>query len=295
MTRARMFLAFFAIAHGGGALVACLFPEVWSMAPDEGTGPQKAVGIVHLMPVLFATLVVQGPLLKQPLLEPLGLKLGVNRWWFIACLCPVLILAVGLGVCAALGHDLIVDAADYVARKRAALPPDMRAGFDARLAESPPSSPLLFIGQGLIAGVTFNLMFTLATEVGWRGFLFREVRGGFWRRSVLIGLAEAAYFAPIALLGFHFGDPLTGLLAMTVWAVVASPVLTYLRVRADSVFAPAIFRGAILGLTAVAADLTDAGPALRPFFGAGAVVGLLVVLVLFWQHDRQASQRLMTR
>jgi hypothetical protein len=288
MNRPKMFVLFFLIAHGGGLALALLFPDAW----HDPSGLQKAVGVLHLLPVLLATLVVQGPILKQPILEPLGLKLRPSRYWLIAWLAPLVVLGVGLGVSATLGHDLILDAASYIARKRASLDPEMLPRFDEMVEQSPPGSPLSFIGPGLLAGVTLNLLLGLATEIGWRGFLFREVQGGFWRRSLLIGLAEATYFAPILALGYFFGDPATGLAAMSLWCVAVSPVLVYLRARSGSVLPVAVFRGTVLALTAVAADLTTAPSAIRPFFGAAGTAGVLVLLLGVIIHDRFCDEKL---
>lgn len=283
-----MFVLFFLIAHGGGLTLALLFPDAW----HDPSGLQKAVGVLHLLPVLLATLVVQGPILKQPVMEPLGLKLRPSRYWLVAWLSPIIVLAVGLAVCAALGHELVLDAASYVARKRASLEPEMLAGFDEMVEQSPPGSPLYFIGPGLLAGITMNLLLGLATEIGWRGFLFREIQGGFWRRSLLIGFAEAAYFAPILALGYFFDAPADGLIAMSVFCLAVSPFLVYLRARSRSVLPPAVFRGTLLALTAVAADLTTAPAAVRPFFGAAGTAGLLVLLLGAIVHDRSCKERL---
>lgn len=289
MNRPKMFVLFFLIAHGGGLALALVFPGAW----HDPSGLQKAVGVLHLLPVLLATLVVQGPILKQPILEPLGLKLRPNRYWLVAWLSPLIVLGVGLGVSAALGHELILDAASYIARKRASLEPEMLAAFDAMVEQSPPGSPLYFIGPGLLAGITLNLLLALATEIGWRGFLFREIRGGFWRRSLLIGVAEATYFAPIVALGFFFEQPAEGLVAMGLWCLAVSPFLVYLRARSRSVLPVAVFRGTVLGLTGVAADLTAAPAAIRPFFGAAGTAGVSVLLLLVFIHDRTCEERLL--
>lgn len=291
MTRSKMFALFLGISLGGGAAIAFAFANVWG----EPSALQKAVSIVHLLPVLFAALYLQGPVLKQPVLEPLGLSASVNRWWLVAWLSPVLVLGVALLFSWALGHAPAIDVASYIEAKRAALPPEALEGFEARLAESPPSSPWLYVLQGLPAGVTINLLFALATEVGWRGFLFREIQGGFWRRSMLIGVAEAVFFLPMVVFGFRFPDhPLAGAGLMSVWCVLASPVLVYLRVRGASVVPVAMFRGTLVALTLTAAEMSNTSDWLRPFFGLSGLVGIAALLMLFVLHDRLfAEQSLM--
>ncbi len=295
MTRPKMFAIFLGIALGGAAAIAVVFAHVWS----EPGASLRAVTVVHLMPVLLATLAVQGPILKQPVLEPLGLKGTPNIWWLAAWVAPMLVLAVALGVQWLMGLDLALDTESYIAAKRSLLPAAERAGFDAHLEEMPPSDPLGYVIQALPAGVTFNLLLALATELGWRGFLFKEVQGGFWRRSFLIGLAEAAFLAPIAGLGWSFDQPgIVNALLVIGWAVVASPAMVYIRVRSRSVIAVAAFRGTMWALAAVASDLGPfAYAAARPFYGWTGTAGMVVLLALFAIHDRFAmdpEERLMT-
>jgi len=290
MTRSKMFAAFLGIALGGSAAIVAIFPDVWS----AGGPALRAVSIVHLMPVVLATLYVQGPLLRQPVLKPLGLSLKLNPWWVVAWLSPLLVLAVAvLFAWVAFGVEPVLDAATYVAKKRALIPVDQLAAFDEQVAESPPPNPLWFVLQGLPVGITLNLLLALATEIGWRGFLFREVQGDFWRRSFLIGLAEAAWFVPAAGLGFHYPDhPLAGAGMALAFCFVVSPVLVYLRVRTGSVVACAAFRGTMLALGSIASELTfDATDLVRPFHGAGGILGLGVVLALFLAHDRFVASR----
>lgn len=293
MTRSRMFAIFLGIALGGGAAVALLFMGVWG----EPSAELRAVTVVHLMPVLLATLIVQGPLLKQPVLRPLGLVVKPNVWWLVAWVAPIGVLAVALASEWLVGLELTLDTESYLEAKRSLLPAARRASFDAHVAEIPPDDPTSYVFQALFAGVTFNLLLALATEVGWRGFLFREVQGGFWRRSLLIGLAEAAFLAPIAALGWSFDRSGAANAALvTGWCLVASPALVYLRVRAESVLAVAAFRGTLWSLAAVASDLGPyASPWTRPFYGWTGIVGMTVLLGLLLLHDRfVAEQRLAT-
>ncbi|MEO0323344.1 MAG: CPBP family glutamic-type intramembrane protease [Myxococcota bacterium] len=291
MSRGRMFAAFLSVALGGPLLVALLFPDVWE-TPSELT---FFVYVLHQLPVLLATLFVQGPLLKQPVLGPLGFTGRPNRWWLVAWLAPVAMLAVALAVGALLGDAPALTTEDYIAHRRAGLDPALRESFAQALVDSPPSNPLRYVLNALLVGPLFPLLIALFTEVGFRGFLFREVQGGFWRRSALIGLAEAAFLAPLGAFGYQFpGEPLLGAVLLGAWAMLASPALVYLRVRSGSVLAVALFRGTLFALTTVAADLSGASATLRPFYGVAGFAALAVLLLAFFLHDRRAEARLMS-
>ena len=131
---------------------------------------------MHLLPVFLATLFVHGPVLKQPVMEPLGLQLKLGRWWLAGWFGPVLLLALGvLFAWLFFGAEPVLDAATYVTKKRALLGPEHLEAFDRHVRDSPPPSPLWFwlVVQGLPAGLTINLLVSLAGELGFRGFLFR--------------------------------------------------------------------------------------------------------------------------
>jgi len=123
------------------------------------------------------------------------------------------------------------------------------------------------------------------------------VPGGFWSRSTKIGLLWWLWLAPSVAIGNLYGAPgIESVLLALPWCIIASWVLVYLRVRSDSVIAVAVARGTMLALTAAAHDLTFGAPTwLAPFYGFGGILGLLVVWVAFWIHDRtRANGRLTT-
>lgn len=292
MTRPKMFAIWFVIAYGGSCAIAFAFADGWT------SDYARALTVLHMLPVLLATLVVQGPILKQPVLAPLGLKLNINRWWLVAWLSPVVILIFGvLFAWLFFGVEPVLDVESYLAHKRALMAPEHLETFDQLVADNPPSEPIWFwlVVQGLPAGLTINSLVALSTELGFRGFLFREIQGGFWRRSLLIGLAEVAWFAPTVAFGLHFPEqPGIGLVAITVFCIAISPVSVYLRVRANSTLAVAIFRGTLLALMLPATELAfDATEWQRPFYGLAGSAALLVLLGLYALHDRRASQRLL--
>jgi len=258
----------------------------------------RAVSIWYAFPPLIAVLFMQGPVLKQPVLEPLGLRFSVNWWWLIAWLLPVVALLVGVLFTWAAGYEPVWTVEQLITNKRSMVPVEQIPAFEAYLAENRPPPPWMLIVLGLPAGLTFNLLIALCEEVAFRGYFFRELPGGFWQRSTSIGVLWWAWLAPSVAIGNWFGAPgVSSVLLALVWCVVTSWVLVYLRVRAGSVIATAIARGTLLGLGAAAIDLTFGAPTwLRPFYGLAGVAGILVVWLAFWAHDRRlATGRLTTR
>ncbi|MBC7171992.1 MAG: hypothetical protein H5U40_06190, partial [Polyangiaceae bacterium] len=179
-------------------------PAAWmAYAGHSWSGPfGRAVAVLTSFAPLLAALWVQGPIMKQPILEPLGLNLAVNRFWLVSwALGPVLLLiALGLGYML-FGVEPILTSADFVAMKRSMVDAADLPAFDARLHESPPTSPLGLVLMAMPAGLTVNLIPALGEEVAYRGLLFREMPGNFVKRSTLVGLVWAGTLLPAVLGG----------------------------------------------------------------------------------------------
>ena len=269
---------------------------MWLNGIDWSGAAGRAVAFWYTVPALVAILLVQGPWLKQPILEPLGIRFSVNRWWGIAWLLPVAILFIGMLVTWAAGFEPVLTVEQLIESKRSTVPPDQLTQFNEYLAESPPPHPLMLIVMGMPAGLTFNLVPGLCEEVAFRGYYFREVSGGFWARSTKIGLLWWLWLAPSVAIGNLYGEPgLWGVALALPWCIVASWVLVYVRVRSESVIAVAIARGTMLALTAAAQDLTFGAPTwLSPFYGIGGIAGLLGAGLAFWIHDRSRAKGRLT-
>ena len=258
----------------------------------------RAVAVWYAFPALIAVLFMQGPVLKQPILEPLGIRFVVSWWWLVAWFLPVAALAVGVIVTWWAGYEPVLTVEQLIENKRSMVPPGQMTEFEEYLAENRPPHPLMLIVLGMPAGLTFNLLLAFCDEVAFRGYFFREIPGGFWSRSTVIGVLWWLWLAPSVAAGNFYGVQGIGSVALALpWCVVASWVLVYLRVRSKSVIATALARGTILALTAAALDLTFGAPWwLGPFYGLSGIVGLLVVWLVFWIHDCTRDKgRLTTR
>lgn len=254
----------------------------WSGAVGRGAA------IWYGFPALIAVLLMQGPMLKQAVLGPLGLSLSINRWWLVAWLLPVGALLVAVAAVAVAGYEPVLTVDQLIANRRSMVPPDQLADFETYLADNPPPSPWMLIVLGMPAGLTFNLLLALCEEVAFRGYFFREVPGGFFVRSTLIGVLWWAWLAPSVALGNLYGAPGATSVALALpWCIVTSWVLVYLRVRSGSVIATALARGTILALSAPALDLTFGAPFwLRPFYGVAGLLGMAAIWCAFFVHDR---------
>lgn len=86
------------------------------------------------------------------------------------------------------------------------------AGPEAASTADLPSStlPLILVGLigAILSGFTVNLLFALGEEYGWRGFLYRRVKGGFILKNTIIGGLWGMWHVPLILQGYNFGNEL---------------------------------------------------------------------------------------
>jgi membrane protease YdiL (CAAX protease family) len=240
----------------------------------------------------IAALIVQRRTGDVPVREALGLVPGRLRWSAAAWLAPLALLGLTLAVGLALPE--VSFTTDYRAfLVDLGLPADqIEASMD--LLERLPVSPIvLFVGQGLVAGLTINAVAALGEELGWRGFLLAELAPlGFWRLSAATGLVWGVWHAPIVLQGHNFPEaPGVGAAVMVLWTLAASPIFTYLTLRARSVLAPTVFHGSFnaVGFLSVV-YLEGAGNLwIAPVGMAGIGAALLGVLACVI-HDRSIAR-----
>jgi membrane protease YdiL (CAAX protease family) len=197
-------------------------------------------------------------------LASVGVSGNLNRWFLLAWVLPVFIV---FGVIAV---SLVVPGVRPNS-SLSGLPVPTRVGG----MSIPPLVSLLV--TGVIAGPTINAIFAVGEEVGWRGLLLYELRGlGFWRASVVIGVVWGLWHTPLILQGFNYPEhPVIGVGMMVVFTVLLTPLLSYVRLKAESVFAAAVFHGTVNGLGALSVIAVSGGSNLT--VGITGVSGFIVL------------------
>ena len=233
----------------------------------------------------------------EPVRAGTGLVRGRLRWSALAWLAPVALLAATIGIGVALpGVSFTTDYGAFLVEQ--GFSEEQVAQSLATLEALPVPPVVLFVVQGLVAGVTINAVAALGEELGWRGLLLSELSPlGFWRLSGITGVVWGVWHAPIVLQGHNFpAAPVAGVLTMTVWTVAASPVFTYLTVRARSVLAATLFHGSFNAVGSFSlVYLTGAGNLLIAAVGVAGIGAALVAVVACVVHDRYlADERITT-
>ena len=204
-----------------------------SLLVAAGILPTAAVGLIvplaQLSPLLAALLVRRR---GEPRREALGL--AVPSWR--------LMLLASLGAVAAF---VMVPLARVLIGLGAGAPP---------LTDPAPVQGLLLAVPSVLL---LQALLAIGEETGWRGWLQRELTPlGFWRMSLLIGLAWALWHAPIVLaLGLAPREAVTYLGTI----VAVAPLLSALREISGTVW-PAVLGHALLNSVRVAIEQNVLGP-----------------------------------
>jgi len=103
------------------------------------------------------------------------------------------------------------------------------------------------VGKGLIFGIFPNSVFAIGEEIGWRGFLWNEIKNwGFWKSSLFIGLLWGIWHIPLVLDGYNYSSNTgIGSFMMIIFCILLTPVMNLIREKTNSVIGPAVFHGSL--------------------------------------------------
>lgn len=258
------------ISFAAAALFDLLGGKYASLA---GTAFASAYMMIPLISVVITQLIF-----GEEAFSNCGIRLKVNRWWYVAWLgMPLMVVASVLvstllpGVGFTLDSDLMKQSIDSFSQKGTDIGPWGILGITAV--------------SGLIAGITINALFAFGEEIAWRGFLARCLsKLGFWKKSLLIGVIWGVWHAPLILKGHNYpSHPEAGVFMMIVFCTLLSPVFMYLRERSHSVLSAAIAHGTMNAFAGLALILlTGYNDMLCGLCGAAGFVVLLIIDVVIF-------------
>lgn len=233
---------------------------------------------------LIAVLIVQKLMYKEAIARPLLFTGRPNKWWLVAMVLPLLFVGLTAlvaslfpGVTLDLGMENYINTVD----------PAMNDLF-----QNLPFHPLwLLAGQSLIGGITINAILAFGEEIGWRGFLLREFRElGFWKASLFIGFIWGLWHAPLILFAGHNypSTPVLGVLMMTVFCMLTSPIMSLITIKSRSIFPAAFFHGVINGSASLGIMIVAGGnpELLNGLTGIAGFILLLIVNAIIFIRTR---------
>lgn len=274
----------------------------WGLEIVTGTLLQKFFSILAvvlmLMPALATLIVCRGLSTERSGIH-WGLKLKSNwRSFLIAWFLPFILMLLG----AVLYFGLIGGFDPQLGGLRKSLEAAY-GSLPPRMTE-PQAMRTILIGsalQALVLAPFLNILFALGEEIGWRGFLTPQLTARFGRRKALVltGIIWGLWHAPlIVLVGYEYGfgyflAPWSGVLLFCFFTFAAGVVLSWLYERTQSIWAPALFHGAINALANLPLMVTDGslrgyllGPAPN-----GLIAGLPFLALALWLLFKPKAER----
>jgi len=284
VARIRKVFVFLTLAYGMAWTLGFGF---FASGGKLGSGAFTAMTVLCMFTPAIAALVTQKLIWKEPLCD-LGLKTPRIQWLAMAWLLPVLLVIVALTLSlAAPGVSLITGFDGLIAKLGEMLPPQdvakVRTQLEHTILAKPGVLLLLSLAQVLIAGPTINAVAALGEELGWRGLLLHELSPlGFWRSSLVIGFFWGLWHLPVIVNGYNYpGHPVAGPIMMILLTMLVSPLMGYVRLRAESVFAAAVFHGTFNAAATLMVFLKGENVLVTGITGAIGMVTLLLATVSY--------------
>lgn len=269
------------VMHLLGGSPAALSTETMTENPT-----QAIIGVIlsagaMLLPMI--AVIITQLICKEPVLKGLDISFKINRWWFIGWLLMPVIAVMVLGVTLLMPGAVWSPANDTIQTALESLPAGI--GVWGMLA--------ITLFSGLYAGITINGIFAFGEEIAWRGYLLKLFKGKkFMTTALLTGTIWGLWHAPIILNGHNYPQhPVFGVLMMTVFCVLLTPMLMYFRKKSGSVIVPAIMHGTFNGVVGI--SLIMVTPANDLLYGASGLAGfitLLIVDIIIFIYDRNISK-----
>lgn len=252
------------------------------------------VATLYMMAPAAAAIIVKKAIYKEPLKE-LGLNFKKTKWkaLFWLPLIQLLFCVFTIGIIWLLGNVLEIKEFGFFSLDKTLS--DQRFQEIAAATGNPiPNIPIppalllvIAIVSSILIGGVVNFIFTFGEELGWRGFLYNELRHlGFWKSNLIIGTIWGFWHAPIILQGHNYPEhPVEGVFMMVVFCIGLGFIMSWSRAKTNSVFAPAIFHGMVNagagGVMLYCYEYNDLFGNIAGAAGAGACLLITALIAIF--------------
>jgi uncharacterized protein len=247
------------------------------------------ISAIYMLVPMLVTIVIQKFIYRENL-NVLGISFNINTWFFIAWVLPIIIAFMTVVVSILLpGIKYAPDFGGISQILGTVVKPEELSKIQSDLARTP-NYIFIFTGiaQALIAGITINAVFAFGEELGWRGFLQKELAIlGFWKSSIIIGLTWGVWHAPLILQGHNYSQhPKLGVFMMIICTLLMAPIFNYVRIKSNSVIAVSIMHGTLNAIAALPIILVQGGNDLTVgITGLSGFIALIVVNLYFFIYD----------
>ncbi len=251
------------------------------------------LAVIYMFIPSISAIIVQKYIYNEEIKKNLGISFKINKWFFIAWVIPLIIAFGSLGI-ALIFPDIVfsLNMSGFLSKYKEMLSPTQFTQLKNQLLNSNIPVVVLISFQALLAGITVNAIAGLGEELGWRGFLQKELFIlGFWKSSFLIGFIWGIWHTPLILIGHNYpAHPYFGIVLMTLIGIFLGPVFSFLRLKAKSVIAAAISHGTFNASLSLATLFLKGGSELTiGMTGLAGLIFLIIINFIIYLYLRQKS------
>ncbi len=255
------------------------------------------IAIIYMYIPMTIAIVLQKYVNKKPL-KALGISFKPNKWFLAAWLIPLALAFLTLAISLLLpGIQFSPAMEGMFERFEGLLTPGQIQEMKNQFAASPIHPIYIAVAQGLIAGITINAVAAFGEELGWRGYLQKQLEYlSFWKSSLAIGIIWGFWHAPLIIQGYNYPQhPIAGVFMMTVFTTLLSPIFSYVRIKARSVIAAAIIHGTLNATYGISIMLIKGGNDLTTgIMGIPGFIALVIINLAILFYDRKIAKESIT-
>lgn len=250
----------------------------------SGVLPQAMaiLGMIYMLVPMTVSFILIKIKYKEKL-KDYGLTLNINVFWILAWALPVIITFCTILISLLLKFGTLdLSFSAFLDNLKAKIGEET---FKQAKEQMEKWGFLLMTLQAFIAGTTINAILAFGEEMGWRGFLFKELKPiGFWKSGILIGTIWGIWHSPLILMGHNFPEhPRIGVLVMTMACIPLGILIQYVRAKTKTVFSAAVMHGMFNAVSGYAIIIINGGNNLQKLtLGiSGAIAMGVLVFSLF--------------
>ncbi len=207
------------------------------------------VATVYMFCPLFSVLILEKVFYHNQIRDTCGINFKFNIWFIVGWLLPLVISFSSIPVAKLFPNiEISYSMEGLFERIKDSLSNQEIQKLKQQIELSPSSFIFFGIIQSLVAGVTINAVVAFGEEIGWRGFLYNELKQkfNFWQVSIITGFIWGLWHLPVILQGHNYPKyPILGSIWMIIFCILYSPIFNFIRTKANSVIATSVLHGTI--------------------------------------------------
>jgi len=207
------------------------------------------IATVYMFCPLFSVLILEKVFYHNQIRDTCGINFKFNIWFIVGWLLPLFISFSSIPVAKLFPNiEISYSMEGFIERIKDSLSNQEIQKLKQQIELSPSSFIFFGIIQSLVAGVTINAVVAFGEEIGWRGFLYNELKQkfNFWQVSIITGFIWGLWHLPLILQGLNYPKyPILGSVWMIIFCILYLPIFNFVRTKANSVIATSVLHGTI--------------------------------------------------